>query len=69
MAVVADQGSVVALGQVELATRVAVIDEQHKPAIETAADGLQPVRQLHQQLGAVAVGEALAKAALQVPDG
>src|SRR5690606_31647784 len=65
VAVVSAQGAVVALRQVVLLARVAVVDEQHRPALQATGHRLDPVRQLRQRLAAVAVGEAAVHALLQ----
>src|SRR3546814_9360676 len=47
------QGAVAALGRVELAARIAVVDEQQRAGLQAAGHRLQPVRQLRQQFGAI----------------
>ena len=69
MPVVADQGAVVALGQIVLGARIAVVDEQHEPGFERAEHGLHPVRQLRQDLGAIALGEFAPEIALDMAHG
>ena len=59
MAVMANQRAVAALGQIELAARIAVVDEQRDAALERADHRRHPVRQLRQDLRAVSVRERL----------
>src|SRR5690606_9830643 len=69
VAVVADQGAVAALGQVVLAARIAVVDEDHGAVVQQAADRLDPVGQLRQQLAAVTVRQRRAQVLFDVADG
>src|SRR6185312_2331126 len=66
VAIVAYQRAVRSLGQVELAARVAIVDEQRRAALQVLGDGLDPPRQLWQYLRTIAAGEC-AELALQMP--
>ncbi len=68
MPVVRAQRAVVAVGLVELAPRVTVVGEQHHALVQAAHHRLDPVRQLRQQLGPVAIGERRIQVAFDMAD-
>ena len=61
------QGAVATLRLVVLATRITVIDEQHRALLLRAHHRLDPVRQLGQHLAAIAFRERLGQPPLDVP--
>src|SRR6185437_9081761 len=57
MTVMAQQSTVATLGKVELATHIAVIDDERRAACLLARNGFKPPRQLRQHFRAIAVLE------------
>ncbi len=66
VAVERTHGAIVAVVLVELAAAVAVVDEQHRTTLHATGHRLQPVRQLRQHFGTVALGERLFQVALDM---
>ena len=66
MPVVADQGAIVTLRQIELATRITVVDEQRDTGFERTDHRLDPEWQLRQDFRTVAVRERHIERALDM---
>ena len=60
------QRAIVALRQIELTAHVTVVDEQRQPLAQRTGDGVHPVRQLRQNLGAIALHEVRSQRSLEV---